>query len=73
MDFSGLGRLLMVVGGVVFAAGLLMVFADRIPFIGRLPGDVLIQKKGFSLYFPIATCIVLSILLTVILNLFGRK
>ena len=73
MDFSGPGRLLMIFGGVVFVVGVLMVFYDRIPFLGRLPGDLLIQKKGFSLYVPIATCVVLSMLLTVVLNLFGRK
>lgn len=68
-----LGRLLLIFGLVLAAAGLLLMFADRIPFLGRLPGDILIRRKNFTFYFPLATMILLSILLTVVLNLISRR
>jgi hypothetical protein len=70
---SDIGRLLLFLGIVLVVIGVVLTFADRIPFLGRLPGDILIKKKNFSFYFPLATCILLSIFLTVILNLFFRK
>jgi hypothetical protein len=68
-----IGRLLVIFGVILVAVGLVFLFADKIPFLGRLPGDVLIRRKGFTVYLPLATCVLLSILLTVILNLFFRK
>lgn len=68
-----LGRTLIVVGAVILVVGLALVFAHRIPFLGRLPGDVVVQKKNFTLYFPIATGLLLSLLLTVVLNLWSRR
>ena len=68
-----LGRLLLIFGVILAAAGLLLMFADRIPFLGRLPGDILVKKKNFTFYFPLATMILLSIVLTVIVNLFIRR
>ncbi len=68
-----LGRALIVVGAVMVVAGLVIVFAERVPFLGRLPGDVVIQKKNFTLYFPIATGLLLSLVLTVVLNLWSRR
>lgn len=68
-----IGRLLLIFGVILVAVGLVFMFADKIPFMGRLPGDFLIRKKNFTLYLPLATCILLSILLTVILNLFIKK
>lgn len=68
-----LGRALVVVGAVVVAVGLVLMFADRIPFVGRLPGDILIKKKNFTLYFPLATGLVLSLLLTLVLSLWSRR
>lgn len=68
-----IGRMLVILGAVILVAGLVMVFADRIPFLGKLPGDIVVRRKNFTFYFPVVTMIVLSILLTIILNLFGRK
>ena len=68
-----IGRLLLLIGVVLVAVGLVFIFADKIPFVGRLPGDFLIRKKNATIYIPLATCILLSILLTVILNIFFRK
>jgi len=52
--------------------GILLIFADRIPFLGKLPGDIVYRKGNFTLYVPIVTMLVISILLTIILNLFRR-
>ena len=73
MELSGLGKVLMIGGAVLFVIGLLFVVGDRIPFLGRLPGDIHVERKGFSLHFPIVTCIVISVLLTLIVNFFTRK
>ena len=63
----------MVVGILVFSVGFLLWVGDRIPFPGRLPGDIAVRREGFGLYFPIVTCIVVSIVLTVVLNLISRR
>jgi len=70
-----MAKLLMVLGGIMIAIGLIVLVAPKIPRIGRLPGDIDIHGKGFRIYFSIITCILLSILLTIMLNLvvFFRK
>ena len=73
MDAAGLGKAIMVAGLLFVLVGLIILFAGKIPFVGKLPGDIHIQKPGFSLHFPIITCLLLSILLTIILNLFTRR
>jgi len=62
------GRLLVVVGLIMAAAGLLLSFGAKLPFrLGRLPGDISYQGRHGSVYFPVVTCIVLSLILTLIL------
>ncbi len=70
-----IGKLLIVIGIIIAAAGaLLLLFRDSgIPFLGRLPGDILIRRKNFTFYFPVATSILLSIILSIILYLISRK
>ena len=64
----GIGRMLIIFGLVLVAAGLLFTFAERLPFrIGRLPGDIVIHGKNSSFYFPLMTCILLSVLFSVVL------
>jgi len=70
---QGLGRLLIVFGLVIVLAGVVLLVADRIPGLGRLPGDVVVRRGPVTFYFPVATSIVLSILLTILLNLFWRR
>ena len=72
-DFSSLGKMMIVVGALLFLVGLLLVWGPKIPYLGRLPGDFFVQRKGFSLYFPVVTCVVLSILATLILNIISRR
>jgi len=68
-----LGRLLIVLGLGIAALGLLLTFAGRLPFrLGRLPGDIFIQGKSSTFYFPLATCLILSLLFSLLLWIFRR-
>lgn len=68
-----LGRVLVVAGVIAVLAGVVLMLAPRIPWLGRLPGDIVINRGPVSVYFPLATSIVISIVLTVVLNLFWRR
>jgi hypothetical protein len=67
------GKLLIVLGLIAVAVGVLLVFSGKIPWIGRLPGDILIQKKNYTVYFPFVTSIIASLIISLIFWLFGRK
>lgn len=69
---TDLGRLLILIGGGILLLGIVLMLAARIPGLGRLPGDIFIQRENFSLYMPLGTLIVVSVVLTVIFNLIGR-
>ena len=73
MEFNLVGKILIIFGLITIALGILFIFAGKISWFGRLPGDICIQKKNFSFYFPVTTCILLSIVITFIIWLFGRK
>ena len=64
-----LGKLFIFLGGILVVAGLLLVFKPPIPFLGKLPGDIYIKRENFQFYFPFTTCLMLSLLLTLILYL----
>jgi hypothetical protein len=68
MELSQFGRLLVLVGAVILFLGLLLVVADRVPLVGRLPGDITVRGDGWTLYAPLATSIVLSVVLTLVLG-----
>jgi len=70
MAVSEFGKLLLIIGGMIFLLGLLLSFSGKIPYLGQLPGDILVKKKNFSFYFPLTTCIILSIVLTALLHFF---
>ncbi len=72
MGLDALGRLLIVVGVVIVALGTLLVLGDRVPLLGRLPGDIRIVRDGVVVLIPLGTMLVLSIVLSVVLGLFGR-
>ncbi len=62
------GKWLMIAGAMVFVAGLLIFFFhDKLKWLGKLPGDIRIERDNFQFYFPLATCIVVSLLITLIL------
>ena len=71
-DWSGLGKTLLVTGGIVMMSGLLILVFGKIPFIGKLPGDIAIKGKNWSFYFPLATSILLSIILSLIIYLIQK-
>jgi len=68
-----LGRMLIILGVLLILSGLAVMYIGKIPYIGRLPGDINIRGKGWSFYFPIVTCLILSLIITLILNLFFRR
>jgi len=69
-----LGKMLLVIGGVLAVLGLLMMLAPRLPFrLGRLPLDFHYQRDNFSFYFPLGTSILLSLLLTLVFSLVNRR
>lgn len=70
--FEGIGRILIIVGIIIVVLGLLVSFGGRIPFLGKLPGDILIRKDDISFYFPVVTLLLLSIVLTLIINFILR-
>ena len=71
---SGAARVLVLLGVVLVAIGLLLGVAPRwLAWVGRLPGDVRIERSGFRFYFPLTTSIVFSIVLTVVFRLLGRR
>lgn len=68
-----IGKVLMVTGAVIILIGAALTLSGRIPWLGKLPGDFLIERKNFTFYFPLATSIVISILLSLLFWLFGRR
>ncbi|MBE9512772.1 MAG: DUF2905 domain-containing protein [Chloroflexi bacterium] len=70
--FEGFGKILIIAGSVLTGVGLFFAFGGHIPFLGKLPGDILIKKGGVSFYFPIITCVLLSVGLTLIVNFVVR-
>jgi len=73
---SGFGKILIIFGIISILAGILLLFADKIHFIGRMPGDIRIEKENFKFYFPITTSIILSVVVSIILwiiSIFFKK
>jgi hypothetical protein len=70
---SDVGRFLILLGLAAIVVGAALTFLPRIPWLGKLPGDIVVQRERFTFYFPLATSIVVSILLTLVLNLFFRR
>jgi len=64
--FNALGNFLIIFGVVFILLGIFLIFFERIPFFGKLPGDILIKKENFTFYFPLTSCILISAILTLI-------
>lgn len=73
MAVESLGRMLILFGIVAIVIGAIFVLFGKVPWIGRLPGDIVIRREGLTLYFPVVTMLLLSMILTIIFNLIGRK
>lgn len=70
---SELGRILVVIGAVIALVGLAFMLVGRVPWLGRLPGDIHIQRGNWSFYIPLGTSLVLSVVLSLIFWLLGRR
>lgn len=69
------GKILIIIGGVILLTGVILLFRDNLPFIkylGRLPGDINIERKGFSFHFPIVTSILISIIVSLIFFIINK-
>ncbi len=69
---GGLGRFLVVAGLVIVAVGFTLLVAERVPWLGRLPGDIRIERGHWRFYVPLATSLLISLIVTILLNLFRR-
>jgi len=69
---AGLGRTLIYLGLLLVVIGLILSLAGKLPWLGHLPGDISIERERFSFYFPLATCIVISVILSLVLYFFRR-
>jgi len=67
-NLSDLGRLLLILGGSIALLGAVFLLAGRVPWLGRLPGDIVVRRGNSSFFFPIVTCLVLSVILTIVIN-----
>ncbi len=72
--FRDLGRLLLITGIVIALVGLILTFGSKLPFrLGRLPGDLVVRRENFTLYLPLATSILVSVVLTLLFWVFKRR
>ena len=67
-----MGKSLMLLGAVLIVAGLVLTWGPSLPFLGRLPGDIRIERPGGSFYFPVTTCLLVSVVASAILYLISR-
>ena len=70
---SDVGKLLIILGLLIAVVGGVLVLVGRVPWIGRLPGDIHIERGNWTFYFPLATSLLLSVVLTLVFWLFGRR
>lgn len=68
-----IGKTLIVFGIILIGLGFLLTFFNKMPFLGKLPGDIYIQKKNFTFYFPLMTSLLASIILSLIFWLWSRR
>jgi Protein of unknown function (DUF2905) len=73
MMFDSIARMLIILGVVLALVGGLLFLVGKIPFLGRLPGDIVLRREHWSLYFPLTTSILISLVLTLLFSLFGRR
>jgi hypothetical protein len=70
---NDVGKALVALGLLIALAGVVLMLVGRVPWLGRLPGDIHFQRGNFSFYFPLATSLLLSVILTLLLYLVGRR
>ena len=70
--FEHIGKVLVIAGLVIALIGVILLFGSKIPFLGRLPGDIIIKSKNITIYLPIITSIILSLIISLIIYLFRK-
>jgi hypothetical protein len=73
MAIESIGKSLIFFGIILIVIGSLFVLFGKVPWFGRLPGDIVIKREGLTVYFPVATMVLLSLLLTILFNIIGRR
>lgn len=71
--FSSFGKFLIIIGTLMIIIGLFILFTPKIPYIGRLPGDIYIKKGNFTFYMPLATSLIISLILTFLMMFLSKK
>ena len=66
------GKILVFLGLVLVGLGLILLYGPKIPWLGRLPGDITIKRDNFTFYFPLASSVIISVVLTILFSLFRR-
>ena len=69
---EGMGKSIIVIGLLLIVIGVAIAFGPRIPFIGKLPGDIYIKKDNFTFYFPLGTSVLISVIITFVMYLFRK-
>lgn len=72
MEFNSFAKILIILGAIMLSLGIFLLLVGKIPFFGKLPGDIYIRRGNFTFYFPIITSLLLSIIITLIVNLLMR-
>jgi hypothetical protein len=73
MPVNGFGKLLILLGGLLIIVGAVMVLIGKIPWLGRLPGDIYIQRRNVTFFFPLTTSILISVILSLVLYFTSRR
>jgi hypothetical protein len=73
MPLHGLGKLLIVLGGLLIIVGAAIVLVGKIPWLGKLPGDIYVERRNFTFFFPLTTSILVSVILSLVLYVLSRR
>ena len=69
---TGFGKILILFGIILIAVGVVLTFAGKVPWLGHLPGDIYIQRERYSFYFPLTTCVLISVIISLVLYFLRR-
>jgi hypothetical protein len=73
MPFNGVGKLLILLGGLLIIIGAAIVLVGKIPWLGKLPGDIYVERRNLTFFFPLTTSIIVSVILSLVLYLLSRR
>jgi membrane protein implicated in regulation of membrane protease activity len=71
--FNGLGKWLILLGGILIVIGAAIVFVGKLPWLGRLPGDIYVERRNFTFFFPITTSILVSVIISLVWYIVSRR